>query len=329
LSQSSDASGDETKPFVELFRAGSLFEADELVLALADAGMPARIENELLQGGLGELPPGWDTLPKVMVPEQRLSEARVIQVQLQAAVSARASQDDCCLACNEPMLNVETCESCDWSWNDNNDLEPDEPAQVESLTPSPDNSSAANDRDSALVEERSIKTAPNGRTARELWIELSAVMAVSVIPSLEGALQTSFEPLVTSYASGSIHLLVFSVCSAWIVIYIIRSHGESLSDFGIARPQRGDIFVGVLMVPLTHLMMVVYYTFIPMSADIAPEYEFVSPASKLDYALMVVADFANAFHEELVLRAYLITRLYTLLKYQRRAVVVAALVFAS
>lgn len=40
-------------PFVEVFRTGSLLESDELAHELNVAGIPPRVGNELLQGGLG------------------------------------------------------------------------------------------------------------------------------------------------------------------------------------------------------------------------------------------------------------------------------------
>ena len=84
-----------------------------------------------------------------------------------------------------------------------------------------------------------------------------------------------------------------------------------------------------MIVPLIDLSWILYYDLIPLSVDIAPLFELPQPSTATDHVLMVFCQFANAFHEELVLRAYLITRLCTLLKYRRRAVVVAAAIFAS
>lgn len=53
LSQPSEGEDAAATPFVEFFRTGSLLESHELARELNDAGIPTRVENELLQGGLG------------------------------------------------------------------------------------------------------------------------------------------------------------------------------------------------------------------------------------------------------------------------------------
>lgn len=322
-------SPNDSAEFVELYRAGSLIEADELVRELNEAGIPTQVENELLQGGLGELPPGWSTLPRIQVPESLASEARTILSQVQAAVSSNRPQGNCCLACNQPMPNQNVCENCGWSWGDDSDVLTTEVSEIAVALPSPDGSHLSQDGRSTNKEASSVEAEPAAKPARELWIELSVVLAISVVPSLEGALQSIFEPHSQSYASEAISLFLFSVCSAWAVVYVIQRNGESLTNFGIVRPQIADIVAGILIVPFIDLSWILYYDLIPLSVDVSPLFELPRPSTALDHVLMVFSQFANAFHEELVLRAYLITRLCTLLKYRRRAVVVAAAIFAS
>jgi len=330
LSHPSNDSGEQplVEPFVELYRAGSLFEADELACKLEESGIAAQVENTMLQGGLGELPPGWHTLPKVTVPKSRLADARQILQRIQDAAASMASSDDCCLSCKTPMLNLDTCPRCGWSWSTDGQIVETDPSPCEDIARSEQTPTPLNDGDETS-DSMSVGLDSNARSSRDLWAELSVVMAVSVIPSLLGALQSIYEPLAQSYASGAISLLVFSTCAVWVVIYLVRNNRESLSDFGVVRPQFADVIVGILIVPFVDLMWVIYWAFIPLSVEITPQTELVLPSSTLDHVLMVISELANAFHEEFVFRAYLITRLYPLLKFRRRAIVVAAAIFAS
>src|SRR5262249_56919425 len=56
---------------------------------------------------------------------------------------------------------------------------------------------------------------------------------------------------------------------------------------------------------------------------------FAVPATAIDYLLMVPKHAANGFAEELVMRAYLITRLARLLRSDLQSVFLSAFLFAS
>jgi membrane protease YdiL (CAAX protease family) len=62
---------------------------------------------------------------------------------------------------------------------------------------------------------------------------------------------------------------------------------------------------------------------------VQPEAFFPSPTSTKDYILMVIKYAGNGFAEELVVRAYLITRLQHLLRSRILAVIISAVMFAS
>ena len=132
---------------------------------LNDADIPTRVENELLQGGLGKLSPGWNTLPRILVPEYCLTDARAVLVRIQAAVTARDSQESCCLACNTPLQDVETCENCGWSWGTNNQRSPAEPAEVASVSHPLDKMSSSNDESRDQSGGPSEEAAPVARSA--------------------------------------------------------------------------------------------------------------------------------------------------------------------
>ena len=104
-------------------------------------------------------------LPGIRVPEYCLTAARAVLVCIQAAVTARGSQENCCLACDEPMQDVDTCENCGWSWGTNNQGSPAEPAEVASVSHPLDKMSSLNDERRDQTGEQSEEAAPVARSA--------------------------------------------------------------------------------------------------------------------------------------------------------------------
>src|SRR6185312_13491664 len=66
-----------TEP-VELYRALGLPEAHAIRIALEGEGIAARIDNELLQAALGDLPMGWSTAPRIFVNRSDEAAARAV-----------------------------------------------------------------------------------------------------------------------------------------------------------------------------------------------------------------------------------------------------------
>lgn len=64
--------------FVEIYRAANVSEAHAARLALESAGIRARVEGEVLQGAMGELPLGWSTSPRIIVAIEDADNAREI-----------------------------------------------------------------------------------------------------------------------------------------------------------------------------------------------------------------------------------------------------------
>lgn len=97
-------------------------QAHAIRMALEDAGVGVRIEGELLQSAVGELPLGWGTLPRILVDSSQLNAAREIVERLDARTAAEPPGDDadesnCCLACGREMDETETtCTSCGWTF---------------------------------------------------------------------------------------------------------------------------------------------------------------------------------------------------------------------
>lgn len=137
--------------FVEAYRAAHPIQAHALRMALEEAGIRVIIENEALQGAIGDVPPGWSSAPRLMVEESQLATARAIinqtdhseranlelkphetaiamtaaffgmaGVALAPGAIAESEQVETtrCLACGTIMLETETkCAQCGWSYD--------------------------------------------------------------------------------------------------------------------------------------------------------------------------------------------------------------------
>ena len=108
--------------FVEIYRPKNLMQAHSIRMALEDAGVDVRIEGELLQSAVGEIPLGWNTLPRILVDSSQLNIAREIVNRSDARPAAAALGDETdestrCLACGCEMTDTETtCASCGWTF---------------------------------------------------------------------------------------------------------------------------------------------------------------------------------------------------------------------
>ncbi len=108
--------------FVEIYRPKNLLQAHAIRMALEEAGVDVRIEGELLQSAVGEIPLGWDTLPRILVDSSQLKIAREIVDRLDARSTAEPTEGETdegtrCLACGCEMADTETtCASCGWTF---------------------------------------------------------------------------------------------------------------------------------------------------------------------------------------------------------------------
>ena len=104
---------------VELYRARGADEAHALRAHLEAAGVPARVDGELLGGIVGEVPFGWVTAPRLMVPRGRLEVAEAVLADFLGGAADRAAGgagDDKCLACGADMGDEPACRACGWSY---------------------------------------------------------------------------------------------------------------------------------------------------------------------------------------------------------------------
>lgn len=98
---------------VEVYRAMHPPQAHMVANFLRDAGIPATVHGENLQGGLGELPFGWSTAPKVMVMSNNAAAAR-------ALIEAAEATDV------EPLTDAEL-EALGYVGDDDEDESPENP----------------------------------------------------------------------------------------------------------------------------------------------------------------------------------------------------------
>ena len=72
---------------VEVYRAQNGPQAHLLALALSDEEINAVVEGGPLQDGVGELPVGWSTAPRLLVSEADAERARAILQRLERVAS--------------------------------------------------------------------------------------------------------------------------------------------------------------------------------------------------------------------------------------------------
>ena len=308
---------------VELYRASGLPEAHALRILLESEGIPVRIDNELLQGVVGELPMGWSTAPRLFVNRMHEVAARIIvkdHLDRLAASKNDSEQPLRCLACGIAMGEADACAACGWSYGS----EPDESS--EPLAPAPV------DRDDSAERLARELACASPLSRRELWLEVCAVLAVGVIPNLVGAIASLNQPPGTpqAYWLDTFQLTITSACTIFVTVYLIHRSGEPQSRFGLGPLSGWDVPLTLLLLILTESIWnamasaIVHMRFV----EETPAF-FAHPKSLAEYAMMVLKYLVAAFAEEIVTRGYLIARLKVLLRSPSQAVLVAALLFAS
>ena len=312
--------------YMEVYRARNVPEAHAIRMALEESGIRVLIEGELLQAAAGDLPLGWATAPRILVEESHLRSAREIIEKAEVQAAAEADQEEendeaiRCLACGAPMpIGEAKCRSCGWSYQSE-----ENPAGKESSRAGvPKHGSAA-----AAIPNPSSSRVPLQFTRRELWFEVLVVLSVGIFPHIKNAFLLAFvSPGRWPFWLYCVDSLFQSAFISFIVLYLIYRSGEPWSAFGIKRPFLGDIGLGLLIF-VTNVFVLWFFSAFPM-----PDFENVDhsarPEKASDFLLMLARIAASAFTQELVTRAYLITRLEQLFRSQTKAVIVSAAWFAS
>src|SRR3954467_7599916 len=102
---------------IELHRARGPVEAYALLDRLGEAGIPSRIDNDALQGVVGEVPGGWVTALRVLVGQNHLETAQSLLAEFlsREAKSSRPivhADELNCLGCRAPMGDASICPGC-------------------------------------------------------------------------------------------------------------------------------------------------------------------------------------------------------------------------
>jgi membrane protease YdiL (CAAX protease family) len=170
---------------------------------------------------------------------------------------------------------------------------------------------------------------PLPASERALWLEVAAVLAVSVLPWFCSAVASVVERLPPQpYWLDSLYLTWTNLCVIFVVLYLIHRSGENWATFGLSRPQAGDVGIALALVMADWALWYRFSSLLPNdSAD--GERFFRGPGSAAERLMMVVKYLTVGFVEELVTRAYLITRLERLLQSGWQALLWSSLAFGS
>src|SRR5262249_41626066 len=165
---------------------------------------------------------------------------------------------------------------------------------------------------------------------RAIWLEVVAVLAIGVLPNLLRAMFSLVlgpsEPVPYWLDAMYYSLRNSGICVA--ALYIIWRSGETWTSFGLARPRLSDLGLGLGVLVLTLMLWIPLAPFLSIDR-VKLKQLFPVPNGPADFMLMVLNHAANGFAEELVNRAYLVTRLERLLNSPLAAVILSAVVFSS
>ena len=108
---------------IEVYRAKNLPEAHMIRVMLGEAGITATIDGDSLQTGLGDLPYGWLTAPRIVVEESQAESARQIVTSAEAQIlkthREHSTSELQCLACGAEMADSDVkCSACGWTFAD-------------------------------------------------------------------------------------------------------------------------------------------------------------------------------------------------------------------
>jgi membrane protease YdiL (CAAX protease family) len=181
-----------------------------------------------------------------------------------------------------------------------------------------------------------------GETRREtrptwhLWLEVAAVLCLAYLPWFFYAVAEYAGWCVTSWSFlyRELSLIVTSLEVSLPILVILWLSKVSWASFGIVRPKWPvDAFFGGAIWGAAFVARDIAMHLLPtlgvrqaVSLDVANKY---GPHGVPAYFLLPISVVACAFAEELVCRGYLITRLETLLRSKRLAILITSAMFAS
>jgi membrane protease YdiL (CAAX protease family) len=180
---------------------------------------------------------------------------------------------------------------------------------------------------------------PPARSRRDLWLEVVAVCLIGVLPALGHSLGSLV--VKTAEPSFNVHetyLVLRSVQVSWLVLYLMSRSQAPWSHFGIVRPRLLWDSLAACGIAITAHVCHNVYLGVVMEAISTEALQrdthamtalFPPPTSPEQTLLLIVAEAANGFAEEVVMRGYLIPRFEDLLGSPAKAVVLSSLLFGS
>jgi membrane protease YdiL (CAAX protease family) len=313
---------------VEIYRAHTLPEAQALGSALEQNGVAVRIDNEALQNAVGGLLAGWGTAPRILVRAEEEAAARALLDKLLERVR-QSSKDDECLACGAAMGSTPACPACGWSYAGVEDFPVPATAPGDQVKDREVGSpGGAKGEEPATLGDMG-QPVPRLVSGRALWGEIIAVLAVGIVPSLVSAVYMPASAVSLPFWVDALDLTVLSACKAFVTLYLIYRSGEPWARFGLGRPKRWDPLLGVGMFLLAEGLWLFFCSQIRWGSAPEEPNPFPRPKVPEDYLMMVFEFGASGFAEELIARAYLVTRLEQALRSRIAAVLLSAALFAS
>lgn len=113
---------DDEQGFVELYRLRNATQGELFRMALQDAGIRSLVVGDFVQGVIGVIPIGWNTLPRLLVEPERAAEAAALLLPLQEQQDSKsgetpsAANDTKCLSCGADMGEADVCSKCGWTF---------------------------------------------------------------------------------------------------------------------------------------------------------------------------------------------------------------------
>ena len=163
------------------------------------------------------------------------------------------------------------------------------------------------------------------------WLEVGAVLAIGILPNLSNAMLA--EPIALPSAlppvwRACVSNIAYSTCTIYVVLYLIARSGDSWEQFGLLRPRKLDLVIGLVLFLVGLELWQIYPAFRSLD-DGPPGLQWYNNVRRIDLPLVALTFTISALSEELVTRSYLITRLEELLNSRVQGTVIAALAFAS
>jgi membrane protease YdiL (CAAX protease family) len=224
-----------------------------------------------------------------------------------------------CLACGAVIGEAPACPMCGWSYDVGPEAASDADADAE-----------ISDDDEIEADELDPATLQLSPAGPAVWWEVGAVVAVGVFLPLVQSVYFTLQPLpAPPYWLYTVTFILLCACPIYVTLYLIHRSGESWAQFGLTRVKAWDVPLGLGLFLLADALWPLCYYLMPPDIESRSGDFFTQLSSPTDYALMVLMNAANGYSEELVTRAYLVTRLQQLLRYRSVAVLLSAALFAS